>query len=153
MAGRWRKRGRGDGLLWGLGWGVVGIFAKGFPWVWGRGGPSPGWPSALLQGSGRVGRAVLGGGVICLSGFGLPCRGGGVSALPVLGGGGGSAGWLGFLGGGGLLCSCGVLRPLADLGVRRFSQLLTGEQSSCENRSNRVATHLQELNLDPMKPL
>lgn len=35
--------------------------------------------------------------MVCLSGLGLPRRGGGVSALPVLGCDGG-AGWLGFLG-------------------------------------------------------
>lgn len=98
------RGGGGVTLLWGLGWGVVGIFAGGFPWVWGRGGPPPGRPSDLLRGSacGDGRRAGFGGGVVSLSGLGLPRWGGGVRALPLLACCGG-AGWLSFLGGGRLL--------------------------------------------------
>lgn len=91
-------------LLRGFGWGVVGIFVGGFPWVWGRRGPPPTRPSDLLRGSACGGTrwTGFGRGVVSLSGLGLPWRRGGVGALPLLACCGG-AGWLSFLRGGWLL--------------------------------------------------
>lgn len=51
-----REEGQEVALLWGLGRRVMQIFVGGFPWVWGRGGPTTCHPSGVPHRSSLGGR-------------------------------------------------------------------------------------------------